>query len=161
MKMELIATEQELIPIKYKMSDTVNADLMLAELYEAAGMNMKADNIRKKSILAICKENKMEVLQTELLHDSKAYDDSINRPYSSFHYDGISDYQGMDWKIEEVNEYLKDVPVALLKQMTKVKEKSRLWIGTPVSKHIAIPDPILLYRLPYLPNCYIELARWE
>jgi len=130
----------ELVPVRHKISKAIEDNLTLAMLYESAGMENKAELIREKAILSICKENNITV-----------FDGGCN---------SIRNHGGFDWNLRKIAEYTGDVPAELLIRMVGIKEKNRLMIGTPQQIKI---DPILFYRLPHIRHFeyYIEIARWE
>ena len=129
----------ELVPVKHKISKSIEDNLSLAMLYENAGMENKAELIREKAILSICKENNITV-----------FDGSCN---------SIRNHGGFDWTLKKIAEYDGYVPTELLIKMVGIQEKNRLMIGTP--RQIKT-DPILFYRIPHRHfEYYIEIASWE
>lgn len=136
----------DLIPIEHTISTDVENDLVLATLYEGAGMQKMARSIRKKCIERICEDNGIPLI--------RAHDD--NKMIIGSHI--IYNWQGENWDLKDIERCLVPVPVLVLQKMKSVKDQSRLKIAVPRTKI----DPVLLYRLPFFDETvFIELARWE
>ena len=139
-----MAEWDKLLPINHEISEKLQNDWSLALLYESAGMLKKATKLKKYCIRDLCKENQIPIIKGHYTREC-----------------GIQNWLGFDWNVKSLDETTVDVPVYILEKMSNVKNKDRLYIGFPNSRHKK--DPVLLYMLPYhIGECYyIELARWE
>ncbi len=138
----------ELIPMEHQLNETIEANLTLASLYETAGMKSKALDLRQQATIDVCKTNSLTICRA----------DDVPCGICQTTY-GICDYTGQDWTLIELDLYIGDVPHDMLLKMATIQEKERLMVGVPIVKYIS--DPVLFFKLPYLNDCYIEIARWE
>jgi len=133
----------ELLPIKHHLSNKVENDWVLANLYDEVGMKQKAVGLKKNCVINVCKENNIPIIEGHYTR-----------------YCGIQNWEKLNWDVQTLSECKLDVPIMLLERMVKIKDKNRLYIAFPEQR--SVTDPVLLYMLPYLKDCsYIELARWE
>ena len=134
----------ELIPIEHKISDETQQAWGLAELYENAGLEEKAIQLKGECLKKACEENNIPVL-------------------GGFSSGNINHWRGYDWSTTQLQDLgVKiEIPVFILEKMVKIKDKARLYIAVPDLDFL--DDPVLLWKLPYHLDIhwFIELARWE
>ena len=120
------------------------------ELYEQAGLTVKANRLRRDLIFQIAKKNNLEIVK--LSHNSTCEDISVK-----------SKKYARSWNVCNVRHYTENVPAEILTKMAKIEDKSKLLILYNCRK----PDPILLYQLPVTPTrddytyLCVKLAEWD
>ena len=131
-----------LIPIDHNISTEAEQIINNAILYESAGMDAKAEDLKYKALTIICRENEIETI-------------SVSGRYI---YGIKSKYRG--WAFVYAKNYLEDVPIEVLNKMSKIGNKERFAILSPRD----LPDPVLIYDTGITHNgneIFIKLAEWE
>ncbi len=150
----LVKAEGLLLPIEYQVSEEIQAIIMLAVSYQGAGMTLKANRVYANAVIKICKINKMPILsvrgQTTYISNG-----GWIKTYHGLNGGNIRDERS--WDVRPISKSSSDVPEEVLTRMINLTEehRTRLYIA---EKQV---DPILLYKLPYLEDKFIELAQWD